>query len=95
MATHTTINLTSGAWTLLNSGGAAAGAVSIYPIDIGLLIKGTTAATPPTDFVGAHAIPASPGGIINQTLAQLWPGMAAQHVYGFSAVGGQVVVSCA
>jgi len=59
------------------------------------LVKGTTTAVAPTDFVSAHMVPHQPGAIINQTLAALWPGLAAQHIYGFSAVGGQVVVSCA
>lgn len=95
MATHTTIDLTPGVWTLLNTGGAALGAVSLYPLDLPVLIQGTISATPPTDFVSAHLLPPAPGAIINTTLSSLWPGIVAKHVYGFSAAGGKVVVSCA
>lgn len=95
MATHTTIEIPAGTWTLLNTGGAATGMCSFYPIDLAILIKGTASAVAPSDFVGAHPLPPAPGAIVNQTLAQLWPGMAAQHVYAYAATGGKVVVSCA
>ena len=94
MATHTTIQLTPGVWTLLNTGGAALGVVSLYPIDLPVMIKGTTAAVAPTDFDTAHQIFPNGPAIVNTTLAALWPGIAAQHVYGFSPEGGKVVVSC-
>lgn len=95
MATHTTIDIPANTWTLLNTGGAATGACSFYPLDLSILIKGTPTATEPTDTIGAHQLPPAPGAIINTTLLALWPGMAAQHVYAYSQWGGKVVVSCA
>lgn len=87
-------------WTLLNTGGAAAGAVSIYPLNASVWIAPTASASPPSgspmNTVGAIYINPTPGAIINQTLAELWPGFTSPaHVYCYAESGARVSVSCA
>lgn len=87
-------------WTLLNTGGAISGAVSIYPLNATIWIAPTASATAPTgvpmETVGAISIHPSPGAIINQTLAAIWPGFSSPaHVYCYAETGARVGVSCA
>lgn len=96
MATHTTVSVAEKTWTLLNTGGAATGAVSIFPTNGTVWIKGTATASAPTDLTGAFWLSQTPSAIINTTLAELFPGMAAQHLYAYSDYGTiNVAVSCA
>lgn len=98
-ATHTTRTITNSYGTALNSS-AAAGAVSVYPIDGGIWLNVSATTSAPTDDLGAIYLgPSQAGsGIINQTLAALWPGFTSP-AYLFartdSAASGRVVVSCA
>jgi hypothetical protein len=87
-------------WTLLNTGGAAAGACSFFPIGGTVFIAPTASAVAPTtlplDTVGAFELSPNPGAIINQTLAAIWPGFTTPaHVYAYAETGARVTVSCA
>ena len=101
MPTQTTITVSSpSTYTLLNTGGAASGAISIYPIDCNVWLNVATTTTPPTTDVGAIRLTSGQMGaaIINQTLSALWPGFTSP-AYIFakldSGSGGAVAVSCA
>jgi len=96
MPTQDTIAIPKGQWTKLNTGGAATGACSIYPLGSPIWVKGTAADVAPTDFTGGFVVQSAPGAIINQTLGALWPGLAAQYVWAYSASGATAAaVSCA
>ena len=93
----TTITLGKGQWTCLNSASAAAGAVSIYPVGAPIWLKsGVDGTTAPTNMSGAIELRQSPGGVINQTIAQLWPGTTNTYLWAYCyADNGSVAVSCA
>ena len=97
-ATHTTVPITT-TYTQLNSA-AAAGGVSVYPIDCSIWLTVAATTSVPTNDLGAIKLSQGSTGaaIINQTLATLFPG-ATSPAYLFARVdgisGGNVAVSCA
>ena len=99
MATNAQITIPAKTWTLLNSGGAIAGAVTVVAIGNPIWVAPTTSATPPTTepllTPGAFQIPTTPGGILGQAMGSIWPGIAGAHIYAYSELGGRAAVSCA
>jgi hypothetical protein len=92
MAQNTTIAIPAATWTQLTDADVA----SITFQNVGsnhVVIKATTDATAPTDFVGGFRY--NPGqGERNVLLADLFPGIAgADRVWCYATDGGSVVVS--
>lgn len=96
---HVMQTITPGEFEVLNSGGAIAGAASIYnvgPNPVALIPK--TSASALTALESEVFITLRPGdAIINQTLAQLFPGLAATHLHAHNSSGSptRLAVSCA
>ena len=98
-ATNTTVAITN-SYTQLNTA-AAAGSVSVYPIGCTIWLNVSASTTAPTTDAGGFPVgPSELGnGVINQTLAALWPGFTSP-AYLFArttspSTGGAVAVSCA
>lgn len=100
MADHKTVTVQD-TYVQLNTS-AASGALSIYPLDSPVWLAPSASTTAPTSEAGAILIgPTSQGsGVINQTLAQLWPGFTSPayvfaRVASGGAIGARVAVSIA
>ncbi len=91
MAQNTTVDIPAKTWTQITNADAttitAQNLVGNY-----VLLKGTAAATAPTDATAAIRL--NPGqGVLNEALTSLWPGITAVRVYAWSDTGTQVTVS--
>ena len=99
MAFHDDVAVT-GAVTCANPSNSAAGAVSIYPVSSDMLMNVGSANTAPENPDTWVPVPMawSGGGVINQTLAALFPG-ATTPTYLFLKMqgngNGKAIVSCA
>lgn len=88
-ATQDTLTLVANTWTLLASADITAMRAQNMSPDM-LYLQGTVGATPPTSISGAIQIQPHKGITTDDTLAKLWPGVAATRIYGMIAQGGDV-----
>lgn len=102
MPTHIApLTLPANQWVRLNTGGAILGKVTVVTSSSSIWVAPGTSSTLPTTepsvTVGAFLLPAGAGGggILGITMADLWPGIAGTDIFGYSASGGNVMVSCA
>lgn len=90
MARNDTVTLTANDWTqITNANATAVTFTNVGQYDV--LIKGTADATKPTDAEGAFTL--GPGqGLKNQLLTELFPGLSAVRIWGYSIAAVDVSI---